>query len=316
MSQNSSAAPYLKNQNFITNRTNLEDNLVKYSNQMQSMTEGFKKMGNRIKESSNNGIKKISELSLFNKILTLTIIFIFIFGFIVYFITEKTKPTDYLAIYYENGIETNFNLGYSRDDSSNKNRIDNNPRLNEVGEGGVFTYSMNLFINQWYTQEFRNKWKNIFRKGNTGITDLSNWCSYSEQCPGIYFGDKVNNLRIVFTTYGKKTNTLQLEYCDIKDIPINTQFNLIITISSNILTIYINGLLIRTCVFNGMIKTNNSPINFNSPVGFDGNMEKIMYFNRELTLDEIEAIGKDYNFRIYVRCQASVQASSLRLMGK
>ena len=41
-----------------------------------------------------------------------------------------------------------------------------------------------------------------------------------------------------------------------------------------------------------------------------------MYFNRALTLDEIEAIGNDYNFRIYVRCQASVQANSLKLMGK
>ena len=307
MSQNSSAPPYLRNSNFNTNRNKLENNLLKYSNQMESINNGLKKMIGNVKNLSSNGIKKIGELSLFNKILILTIIFIFISGFIISFITEKNKPTDYLAIYYENGVEC--------DDPSGNPRIFNNQKLNEVGEGIEFTYSVNLFIRQWYTGPFRNKWKNILRKGNTGIAGLSNWCSYSEQCPGIYFGDKVNDLRMVFTTYGDD-NFLQLEYCDIKDIPINTQFNLIITISSNILTIYINGLLIRTCVFKGRIKTNTSPINFNSPLGFDGYIEKIMYFNRALTLDEIEAIGNDYNFRIYVRCQASVQANSLKLMGK
>lgn len=318
MNQNSSAPPYLRNSNFHTNRAKLEDNLMKYSNQMQSINDGLKKMMDNVKNLSSNGIRKISELSLFNKILIVTILFIFIFGFIIYFITEKHKPTDYLAIYYENGIETDFILqGHdsNQNDFSDQYRIFNNQKLNEVGYGMEFTYSMNLFINQWYTSAFRNKWKNILRKGNQGISGLSNWCSYSEQCPGIYFGDKVNDLRIVFTTY-TDDNFLQLEYCDIKDMPINTQFNLIISISNNILTIYINGLLIRTCVFKGRIKTNTGPINFNSPLGFDGNMEKIMYFSRALTLDEIEAIGKDYNFRIYVRCQASVQASSLRLMGR
>ena len=54
------------------------------------------------------------------------------------------------------------------------------------------------------------------------------------------------------------------------------------------LAIYINGYLVRTCVFKGKIKYNSGPINFNSPQGFDGDMSNVAYYNRALNDKQIK----------------------------
>lgn len=66
--------------------------------------------------------------------------------------------------------------------------------------GNDFTYTMWLYVADWYTHY--NKWKSVFCKSPTFPTGCSSlaWNMVGEQCPGIWMADKVNNMRFVVQT--------------------------------------------------------------------------------------------------------------------
>ena len=237
---------------------------------------GAQHIRDRVRDTITDTTQQISELDTKGKIfLVIGFICIFIFLNFLYkkIFKKKKEKFSYTVKYFDEGKNC-----------LNNPVIYNNPRLNNTGEGGQYTYSVWLRINNWYSNY--NKWKTIFRKGSETDINLTDWCSYSEQSPGLYLGNKINNLRVVLTT--TNSNGLQLEKCDINNVPIKNWFLLTIVVNNNNLSIYINAKLERTCVFSGIIKNNNGPININSPLGFDGLLANLEYFN--ISLDQTEIL--------------------------
>lgn len=63
------------------------------------------------------------------------------------------------------------------------------------------TYSMWLYVNNWYGMPKR--WKNVFYKGRPLSDDCADdlqWDRIDDQCPGIWFSDVQNNIRVAAVT--------------------------------------------------------------------------------------------------------------------
>ena len=220
-------------------------------------------------------VQKVTKGSKLPLIVGIIIIFIILLLLIKKFF-KKAKPSHYIVEYFPEGKSasgTPFSVI--------------NPHLNNVGEGGEYSYSVWLRIADWYATY--GTWKTIFRKGNDSEDALTKWCSYSQQAPALYFADDINNLRAVVTT--TNADGLQLEYCDIMNVPIKEWFNIVMVINGNFMVLYINGRMERTCVFNGVVKNNNGPLSVNSPRGFNGLLAKLEYFGKALEPNEIESLA-------------------------
>jgi len=192
---------------------------------------------------------------------------------------------------YKNENETRYNVKYFKEGKNCLNNpvIYKNDKLDITGEGGQFTYSVWVKIDDWYSNY--GEWKTIFRKGSKTDKNLLDWCSYSEQSPGIYLGNKVNNLLVVMTTTDYKG--IRLEKCNINNIPIKEWVLITLVVNNNKLEIYLNAKLEKTCVYKGTIKNNNGVLNVNSPIGFNGLLANLEYFNVALQQNEIYKLLED-----------------------
>ena len=90
------------------------------------------------------------------------------------------------------------------------------------------TYSLWLFVSQWKSDPTP---KHIMTRNVSGG-------GYS---PTVYFDGSINNIHITFSSIGESPDDIQ-----INDFPLQSWTNLIISINTNVVDIYINGKLIRS----------------------------------------------------------------------
>ena len=153
--------------------------------------------------------------------------------------------------------------------------------------------SMSVFlkINKWY-KNFDN-WKHILHKGTeieveTGKT----FKSLRYQSPGLWFHPKINNLRFVLSVYSDFK--FKHKYCDILNIPIGKYFHIVFTVENNTLAIFINKRLVKTCVFEGIPILTEGDIYVNYGVTYDGFIKHLQFFDRVLSVKEIDALDAKY----------------------
>lgn len=157
-------------------------------------------------------------------------------------------------------------------------------------------YSISLFINikEWYNK-FR-EWKHVFHIGSKiKEGEHITWNSIHNQSPGVWLTPKLNNLRVVFSNHSRdsfKNDHITHQYVDIENIPINEYFNLIINVEHTSLSIYLNGKFIRTLLLSEMpiFSCGNMYLNYNG--GFNGHIKKLTYYEKILSLKEINKISK------------------------
>jgi hypothetical protein len=157
-----------------------------------------------------------------------------------------------------------------------------------------YTYSMWLYVVDWYDNSFGN-WKSVYYRGKKldrrdGSSCSVTWDSIAEQQPGVWMSDTHNNLRVAVTTTlnlpmdclrdgsnGERAgsavesaginqcytataiNTKEmhiLEYAEITDFPIGEWFQLLFVVTSRRLELYLNGKLLKTLVFTGEYSSN------------------------------------------------------------
>lgn len=170
-------------------------------------------------------------------------------------------------------------------DCSDKRPI-NRQRLTKPQNG--YTYSMWLYVVDWYNTKSFGKWKSIYYRG--AMLDSKNkncavaWDSISPQQPGVWLSATHNNIRVAITTtatlpegclsgsggtsttssYGQcgaKTfdvnmkNMNLLEYADIENFPIGEWFQLLFVVNNKRLELYLNGKLVSTTVFVGTFRS-------------------------------------------------------------
>ena len=177
-----------------------------------------------------------------------------------------------------------------------------------------YTYSMWLYVVDWYNSPSSGKWKNVYLRGppiprNARKKGCSiSWDSIPRQQPGIWFMPKFNNIRVVVSTKvsspagclsgegadNSVTNIQQcgrtttentdviniLEYADLDDFPIGKWFQLLIVVNNQKVELYLNGELVTTKMFVGtyhsMCDTENG--HFSLPTtGYNGRIMNFRY---------------------------------------
>ena len=102
-----------------------------------------------------------------------------------------------------------------------------------------------------------------------------------------------NNIRAVFTTRRlNKNNELKdyLEYCQINDIPIGVWTHISIVMVNKTIAIYLNGDLVRTCIFKGKPEFNNGPLQVSYSGGFNGQLRNFRYIGKKLSPEYIRQL--------------------------
>lgn len=146
--------------------------------------------------------------------------------------------------------------------------------VNETS-GMEFSYTMWLFCKDWTTYK-KGQWKHILHKG-----DHESWPG---RAPGIWFHPDFNILRVYMNTF----ESIADNYVDISNIPIKKWFHLSVVLSNRYLDVYINGLLKKRLVLNGIARQNYGKIHINRNEGFSGFMSRIRYYDYAINPLEIE----------------------------
>jgi len=146
--------------------------------------------------------------------------------------------------------------------------------VNETS-GMEFSYTMWLFCDDWFNHN-AGKWKHILHKGNKN--------SWPGRTPGIWFHPDFNILRVYVNTF----ESIADNFVDVSNIPIKKWFHLSVILSNRHLDIYINGLLKKRLVLNGIARQNYGNIYINDRGGFSGFMSRIRYYDYAINPLEIE----------------------------
>ena len=178
-------------------------------------------------------------------------------------------------------------------DGKTMSRISTNPnspnsipilRSRNRTDGLEFTWSVWIFIDDpIYKQD---QYKHVFSKGNDahdndGIMKPNN-------SPGIYLTpitDNQQNLLIRMNTFEQMNEDVLVE-----DIPINKWVNIIVRCDQHQFDVYINGVLTKRHILQGVPKQNYDDVWVTLNGGFDGYVSELRYFARALGLGRIQSI--------------------------
>jgi len=155
-------------------------------------------------------------------------------------------------------------------------------RSNNQNKGIEFTWSLWIYINDVSKTQ---KYSHIFNKGNAtynedGIATVNNG-------PGLYLENDTNNLSIVMNTVAVSNKQ---EILTVKNIPLRKWFNCMIRIENTALDVYINGGIVARTVLQDVPKQNYQNVNICKNGGFNGNMADLQYFDKALSIFQINNI--------------------------
>ena len=170
--------------------------------------------------------------------------------------------------------------------STNPNSSNSIPILRSRNrtDGLEFTWSVWIFIDDpIYKQD---QYKHIFSRGNDahdndGIMKPNN-------APGLYLTPISNNQQNLLL----RMNTFQEMNEDVlvEDIPINKWVNIIVRCDQQQLDIYINGVLTKRHILQGVPRQNYDDVWVTLNGGFDGYVSELRYFARAIGLGRIQSI--------------------------
>tara|TARA_Y100000992_G_scaffold199213_1_gene135644 strand:- start:3945 stop:4655 length:711 start_codon:yes stop_codon:yes gene_type:complete len=205
------------------------------------------------------------DFQLFLRIAILVIFFLFI----LYIIFSRiTRPDGITGIRdaTESKIITADDMGINTDDDQT---ISN--------QAYVSSYSVWIFVSNWqykYGEE-----KIIFTKGVVNDPDIK-----------VFLHPTQNNLVV----QSKTTSTSDPIFeCGVMNIPLQTWVNIVTVYNGNVLDIYVNGKLVKTCpLLNPVNINNNNNVDLTPLRGFAGNTAKFNYYKDNVSPQEVWNIYK------------------------
>jgi hypothetical protein len=152
-----------------------------------------------------------------------------------------------------------------------------------------FAYSVWLYINDWNYRY--GDCKVVFGRMSTGpdVTppEGSTRCAPgvgvtgSKPCPLVTLGRTENTL----TVYLQTGETVA--ECAVPNIPIQRWVNFIMSVYGNVLDIYLDGKLVKTCMLSAPVTvTGDAPVKLTPDGGFDGFTAKFQYYPNPLNPQE------------------------------
>ena len=152
----------------------------------------------------------------------------------------------------------------------------NKSSLANEGDSNNFSYSIWFYINDWNYQFGKNKV--IFGRMEQGagtITDVSG----INPSPLVVLGQIENNLNIYLQCEGIDTPNM----CSVDNIPIQKWVNLMISVYSRTMDIYLDGKLVRTCLLPGVPNISTGSDVLITPYGgFNGWTSRFQYYPNSL----------------------------------
>ena len=95
------------------------------------------------------------------------------------------------------------------------------------------------------------------------------------------------------SAYVTKLNACELSNnITIPHIPLNSWVNITITLYGSRLDVYINGIVSKSTILDGVPKQNNGDIYLGSSRGFNGKISNLRYYSRKLYVNEIQNLVK------------------------
>jgi hypothetical protein len=175
-------------------------------------------------------------------------------------------------------------------------------------DGLEFTWSVWIFVNQPKAPTSASEsYNQVFSKGSyppsAGALAPSN-------APGLYISSNfttdaetgiTTSLVAVMDTFKYNdgiTGTPVQEKIVIQDLPIRKWINVILRCDQHKFDIFINGMLTRSRVFDGVPQQNYGDVYIGAQTGFSGEVSKLQYFARALGTTKINSIvntGPDLN---------------------
>jgi hypothetical protein len=211
------------------------------------------------------------------------VIFVAIMGYINYVRYNQYKIQDFVEAEL---IETVYNC---------KNKLYTIPAGKIPSSSLGNEYSLNMWI---YINDYNYKYdepKYVLMKGSTNKN--SNNGLYNSSNPGIYLDPTKNDLIISVehqsgTELGGNSPPSSSDddtfgTCRVSNIPLQRWVCINLSLYNNIMDVYIDGKLYKSCVTNGFPKPNNEPMYFGFDGGFDGFVSKITWANKNLSPEEI-----------------------------
>jgi len=106
----------------------------------------------------------------------------------------------------------------------------------------------------------------------------------NKPCPKISLGAFQNDLTVSVETYPNtdtagKNKTTQTFNCTVKNVPIQSWVNALVSVNNRTLDVYLDGKLVKTCVMPGVAKVaGNTPVIITPAGGFSGFTSYIEYW--------------------------------------
>ena len=155
-------------------------------------------------------------------------------------------------------------------------------RSNNQNKGIEFTWSLWMYINDISKTP---RYSNVFNKGNASYRD--DGIATVNNGPGLYIDNETNDLVVVMNTVD--VNDYE-EIIVIKDIPLRKWFHCAIRIENTALDVYVNGSIVSRAVLQDVPKQNYQNINVCKNGGFNGNLSDLQYFDKAISIFQINNI--------------------------
>lgn len=155
-------------------------------------------------------------------------------------------------------------------------------RSNNQNKGLEFSWSLWMYINDTSKTP---KFSHVFNKGNA--TYDTNGIATVNNGPGLYIENENNNLIVVMNTVDVNN---PVEVLVVKDIPLRKWFHCVIRIENTDLDVYINGTIVARAQMQDVPKQNYENVNICKNGGFNGNIADLQYFDKAISIFQINNI--------------------------
>lgn len=155
-------------------------------------------------------------------------------------------------------------------------------RSNNQNKGLEFSWSLWMYINDTSKTP---KFSHVFNKGNA--TFDTNGIATVNNGPGLYIENENNNLIVVMNTVDVNN---PVEVLVVKDIPLRKWFHCVIRIENTDLDVYINGTIVARAQMQDVPKQNYENVNICKNGGFNGNIADLQYFDKAISIFQINNI--------------------------
>jgi hypothetical protein len=126
-----------------------------------------------------------------------------------------------------------------------------------------YSYSIWVYISSWDTGNTKNIFKRSYTSGTTTI-----------YFPHVYLDTQDNKLMV------KVSDTSASKYteCSVMNVPIQTWTNIIVSMNTKVLDIYVNGKLLKTCITSGVPSFNkDGKVELTPAPSFTGYTARFIY---------------------------------------